>query len=67
MKPEKTGTSLATILGIVFIILKLTGYITWSWWWVLAPFWVPMGFVLAVLLIVGIFGVVAAALSKNNW
>lgn len=28
-------------LALVFITLKLTGHITWSWWWVLAPFWVP--------------------------
>ena len=27
------------ILGIIFIVLKLVGTITWSWWWVLAPFW----------------------------
>ena len=32
---------LATILGVVFIVLKLTDNIDWSWWWVLAPFWIP--------------------------
>jgi hypothetical protein len=31
-----------TILGLIFITLKLTGHITWSWWWVLTPFWIPM-------------------------
>lgn len=31
---------LASILGILFIILKLVGTITWSWVWVLAPFWI---------------------------
>jgi hypothetical protein len=30
-----------TLLGILFIGLKLTGYIDWSWLWVLAPFWAP--------------------------
>lgn len=30
------------ILGIVFITLKLTSVINWSWWWVLAPFWGPL-------------------------
>ena len=29
--------SLLTILGILFITLKLTGYISWSWFWVLSP------------------------------
>ncbi len=27
------------LLGIVFITLKLTGYIDWSWWWVTLPIW----------------------------
>ncbi len=27
-------------VGLVFVILKLTGYITWSWWWVVAPWWI---------------------------
>ncbi len=29
------------ILGLIFITLKLTGVIGWSWWWVLSPFWMP--------------------------
>lgn len=28
-----------TLLGILFIALKLTGVVAWSWVWVLAPFW----------------------------
>ncbi len=28
------------VLAIVFIVLKLTGEIDWSWWWVLAPIWI---------------------------
>jgi len=30
------------LLTIVFIILKLTGYIAWSWWWVLSPIWISI-------------------------
>ena len=30
----------AGLLTIVFIILKLCGIITWSWWWVLSPLWI---------------------------
>jgi hypothetical protein len=33
------GISVLSILGLIFIVLKLAGYIDWSWWWVLAPFW----------------------------
>jgi len=29
------------LLGLLFIGLKLTKQIDWSWWWVLAPFWGP--------------------------
>ena len=28
------------LLTILFIALKLTGYIAWSWWWVLSPLWI---------------------------
>ena len=38
------------LLAILFIGLKLTGYIAWSWWWVLAPIWGPL--VLAVLILI---------------
>ena len=27
-------------LTVLFIGLKLTGYISWSWWWVLSPLWI---------------------------
>jgi hypothetical protein len=29
------------MLGILFVGLKLTNFIDWSWWWVTAPFWMP--------------------------
>jgi hypothetical protein len=34
---KEGGISLGTILFIVFLILKLTETIDWSWWWVTAP------------------------------
>jgi len=36
------------VLGVLFVGLKLGGVITWSWWWVLCPFWIPA----AVLLLI---------------
>lgn len=42
---------IAGILGLIFITLKLTDYIDWSWLWVLAPFWLPISAVLGVVLI----------------
>jgi hypothetical protein len=38
----KRGVGFLGLLTIVFIVLKLTGTITWSWLWVLAPTWIPM-------------------------
>ena len=35
------GISFLGLLAIVFITLKLCNVITWSWWWVTAPLWVP--------------------------
>ena len=44
------GIGFAGLLTIVFITLKLTGYIDWSWWWVLAPMWIPIVLVLLFIL-----------------
>lgn len=38
---QSNGIGFAGLLAILFIGLKLTGYITWSWWWVLSPVWIP--------------------------
>lgn len=54
------------ILGVAFIVLKLTGVINWSWWWITAPFWGPVvliiGIIVLVLLIMGIVGIVSTLL-----
>ncbi len=44
------GISVFGLLGVVFVTLKLMGYINWSWWWVTAPFW--GGFVLLITVII---------------
>ncbi len=36
------GIGFLGLLTIVFIVLKLTGYITWSWFWVLSPIILPV-------------------------
>ncbi len=59
---QSGGIGFFGLLAIVFITLKLTGYIAWSWWWVLAPLWAPLAVVLSIFLIVAIF---AVALSKR--
>jgi hypothetical protein len=43
------GIAVCGALGIGLVILKLCGVIDWSWWWVLAPFWILPGVLLVVL------------------
>ena len=33
--------SICGVTFVVFLVLKLTGLINWSWWWVTAPLWIP--------------------------
>ena len=44
------GIGFVGLLTIVFIVLKLIGKITWSWWWVLSPLWISTGLVILILL-----------------
>ncbi len=48
------GIGFVGLLTVVFITLKLTDYIDWSWWWVLSPLWIAPAVFLAVLAIIGI-------------
>ncbi|AWN05833.1 hypothetical protein SEA_PRIAMO_71 [Mycobacterium phage Priamo] len=38
---------IAFALFLVFLVLKLTDYVDWSWWWISAPLWIPAGIVAA--------------------
>lgn len=42
---KNTGVSIGGILFLIFMTLKLTGNIDWSWWWVTAPLWGPLALV----------------------
>ena len=46
---QQGGTGFLGLLGLLFIALKLTGYISWSWFYVLMPIWLPFAIVLAIL------------------
>ena len=50
MNRDTGGVSFLGLLTLLFIGLKLTGYITWSWIWVLAPLWVPISITILLLL-----------------
>ena len=40
------GIGFPGLLTVLFIGMKLTGHITWSWWWVLSPLWI--GFLIGI-------------------
>lgn len=53
------GIGFLGCLTILFIALKLLDKIDWSWWWVLAPMWIPIcitSFILGVILLITIIG-----------
>ena len=52
------GIGFFGLLGILFIALKLLGYIDWAWWLVLAPIWIPAAILAFLLVIVGILYVI---------
>ena len=44
-----SGIGLSGALFLVFLVLKLTDNIDWSWWWVTSPIWISWGLVLVIL------------------
>lgn len=56
------GIGIGMVLFVVFLVLKLTGNIDWSWWWVTAPLWGPITFVIVFAIVV----FVIATIFKGN-
>ncbi len=42
MKIRTSQITLPDVFLVVFVVLKLTGNIGWSWWWVLSPIWITI-------------------------
>lgn len=59
MEKTNTGSGIGFygLLTILFIGLKLTNFITWSWWWVLSPIWIPLAIVILILFIIFIIAI----------
>lgn len=60
------GGSIAGLLGVAFVILKLLGVIAWPWIWVLAPFWIPIAIVAVIGIIALIVFGIAALIDNAN-
>jgi hypothetical protein len=54
---------LVALLTTLFVGLKLTDNIDWSWWWVLSPLWIYAAYV-ALVIVVAVVVVVIAELAK---
>jgi len=61
---SSSGIGFGGLLAVLFIGLKLTGYIDWSWWWVLGPLWIPFSIVLSILAIVMLFAMSCMLFAK---
>ena len=48
-KNSSGGIGIATVLFLIFLVLKLCKVITWSWWWVLSPIWISLGLTVVVI------------------
>lgn len=49
---SSSGIGFFGLLTIVFITLKLTHLIDWSWWWVLSPILITVGLILVIIALV---------------
>ena len=52
------GIGFPGLLTVLFIGLKLTGYITWPWVWVLSPIWISFLILITTLTIIGIIAII---------
>ena len=52
------GIGFSGLLTVLFVGLKLTGHITWPWWWVLSPIWISLLIGIAILIIFLIVAIV---------
>lgn len=51
--PSRFGTGPLGLLTLLFVGLKLTGNIDWSWWWVLSPTLICIGLIVGILIVAG--------------
>ena len=66
---SSSGIGLLGVLFIVFLVLKLTGTITWSWWWITAPLWGSLALTIVGIIIwlfaLLVIGIIAAVISRK--
>ncbi len=61
---SSSGVGFLGLLTIVFITLKLTDFIDWSWWWVLAPLWIPAA-ICGIIVVVIFLGLIRDEIKRG--
>ena len=51
---SSSGVGFGGLLTVAFVVLKLTGVIDWSWWWVLSPVWIGAAIAIVILAIIAL-------------
>jgi hypothetical protein len=59
------GIGVLGLLGVVFVTLKLTGFIDWSWWWVTAPFWGGLALVIGIMITAVVVAIILSCLNRR--
>ena len=55
---SSSGIGFTGLLTIAFVVLKLLGVISWTWWWVLSPLWIMLALIVLIALIGFVIAVV---------
>ena len=63
---SSTNSSILMVMFVVFLTLKLTGNIDWSWWWVTSPLWIPLATAMSIISLIFIIGVIMLLLKNPN-
>lgn len=66
-KVTNSGIGLGGAIFIVFLVLKLTGTIDWSWWWVTAPIWIPIALAIIAFAIYVVYAVWMVKKRKSKF
>lgn len=65
MEKSTGGVSLTFVVFIVFLILKLTNNIDWSWWWVTSPLWLPIVVAIGVICLILAIAIILVILGLS--
>ena len=66
MKDESISIGFSGILFIVFLILKLTNVIAWSWWWVTSPLWITIELNILIIISIVLFQFIIIRKKRNK-